>query len=211
VGNEELFLDPEFKEGLRVTGTLKLEDASGKSLDAEDIQCFLNPETGSVAAHTKAGCIGGQFSPGFYRLSMHRMPPDAYIVSARSGDLNVLADGIRIDRHTQLDILLSTPGSVIDGIVTDDRGEPLSAAVIALVPDAPLRNALPLYRSDIASYDGSFELRGIAPGSYRLIAWNDLPGAAYLNTAFMKTYEDKGIPIRIDAARHLTMDVKVVD
>ena len=212
VGNEELFLDADFKPGLRVTGSLKLEDSAGKTLEARDIQCFLEPEVEGATAQSKApGCIGGQVSPGVYRLSMSRMPPDAYVVSARSGDRNVLADGIQIDRDTPLDILLSTPGSVIDGIVTDDKGEPLFAAVIALIPEAPLRKAVPLYRSDITTHDGSFELRGIAPGSYRLLAWPDLPGDAYLNGDFMSAYEGQGAPVHIDAAKHLSMTVKIVE
>jgi hypothetical protein len=212
VGNEELFLNPEFKPGHRVTGTLRLEGPTGGTFDTNDIQCLLTPETEGATAQSKApGCIGGQFSPGFYRLSMNRVPPDAFVASARSGDRNVLADGIQLERDTQLDIVLATPGSRIDGIVTDDIGEALAAAVVALVPDSPLENAQPQYRSDISTYDGSFELRGIAPGSYRLIAWRDLPGAAYLNADFMKAYEGKGTSVRIDAAKQLSMNVKVVE
>jgi hypothetical protein len=212
VGDEELFLDVPFKPGIRITGSLKLLDSDGKSLDPKDIQCLLVPETESAASQAKPpGCIGGQFSPGLYRLTMYRMPPDAYVVSAKSGDRNVLADGILIERETPLDIVLTTPGSTIKGTVTNEKGEPLSAAVVALVPDAPLRNAEPLYRSDISTYDGTFELRGIAPGNYRLFAWPDLPGAAYLNADFMKDYEAKGTPIRFETTTHASIDVKVVE
>ena len=83
----------------------------------------------------------------------------------------------------------------------------LSHAVVALVPDSPMPSAGPLYRSDISDIRGLFELRGIAPGSYRLFAWTELEGAAYRNPQFMKEFEERGMPVRIEKGQRLSMDL----
>jgi hypothetical protein len=212
VGNEDIRRDVPFTPGLRVTGSLKLMDTAGKSLDATGIRCYLLPQSEAATAQSGApGCIGGQVSPARYRLEIPSMPADAYVASARSEDRDVLAEGLRIERDTNLDIVLSTPGAVIAGRVTNAKGEHLSHAVVALVPDAPLRDATVLYRSDASTYDGTFELRGVAPGVYHLFAWPDLPGFAYRNAEFMKKYENRGIPVRIDSVKSLSIDLTALE
>ena len=106
-------------------------------------------------------------------------------------------------------MILSKSGAVVSGTVKSASGVRLSDAVVAIVPDSPLRNSGMHYRSAISDINGRFELRGIAPGDYHLFAWEDLPGAAYLSAEFMRKYEENGTPVHIDKTEQVSVDVSV--
>jgi hypothetical protein len=152
-------------------------------------------------------CIG--WSPaGNYRLELGELPTDQYVQSVTIGDRDVLAQGIQLQGDVNLQIVLATPGAILEGVVKDAAGEKLADAVVVLVPDAPYRsNGGPLYRSTISDVSGNFELRGIAPGNYHVFAWPDLEGPAYRNAEFLKKYEDAGKAIRIEKGTRSVTDV----
>ncbi len=56
--------------------------------------------------------------------------------------------------------------------------------------------------SKVASADqyGRFSMRGIAPGNYRVFAWEDAPTGACRDPEFVRRYEDWGERIRVEHA-----------
>jgi 5-hydroxyisourate hydrolase-like protein (transthyretin family) len=202
VGTENLEKEVILTRAASVTGAITLRDASGKTLDGSGISCSLDG-TGQLLTErsgrgARSGCVEAKAAMGSYQLRVS-LPADAFIVSAKAGQRDVLRDGIEVaQRDVHLEIEAATPGSVISGVVTDDKNNPLSDATVVLVPDAPYRNAIVLYRSEVSAFDGRFGLRGVAPGTYRVFAWTDLSGPAYRNPEFLKKYEDKGTPLKIE-------------
>jgi hypothetical protein len=63
-----------------------------------------------------------------------------------------------------------------------------------------------LYKSASVSPDGkgNFNFTGIAPGTYRIFAWENLPSGAEQNAEFMNEYETRGISFTISAGLSLT-------
>jgi hypothetical protein len=51
----------------------------------------------------------------------------------------------------------------------------------------------------------------VQPGNYRLYAWNYLDGAAYRNAEFMKNYDERGSPLKIERAGIVNADVMVLN
>jgi len=168
--------------GPSLSGTLLVIGPNGNQAKPAELFCKLRSEAPyhqtAFASSSRGGCLSARFTPGKYHLEVEGVPSDAYVESAKVGAQDVLADGIQLDKDTELHIVIRTPGATIGGTVIDMKGEKLSDALVALVPDAPLRDAGPLYRSIISDFQGSYEIRGVAPGSYRLFAWTDLEGAA---------------------------------
>ena len=78
-------------------------------------------------------------APGFYTLELQCMSPDAYVVSAKVSGRDILPNGVQIDSYPQIDILFATPGGTVEGTVTDSKDETINDAVVALVPDGPMR------------------------------------------------------------------------
>ena len=210
VGSEDLDINVTLMPGIAVTGSLRFTDAQGTTLDTAGIGCLLVPQTDDGMTAQLGGtsrCVKSEATPGRYAMEMSGLPPDAYVVSARASQRDVLRDGLEIEQPVTVDIVLSTPGTAIEGIVTNSQGEKLSGATVALVPDSPYRDAGLLYRSDVSTHDGSFELRGIAPGSYQLFAWADVRGAGYRNAEFLKDYEGKGKQIKVEGASRITANL----
>jgi hypothetical protein len=200
VGDTEIEQAVSLRPGLRLAATLVLEEAGRSSLNG--VRCQLHQESPSALVN----CSQSEAIPGFYRLEL-TPPKEAYVVSATASSRDVLRDGLELQADTELQIVLATPGAVLTGKVSSRSGEPLRDAVVALVPDAPLRNAGPLYRSGATDQNGSFELRGAAPGSYHLFAWPELEGAAYRNADFMKQFEDGGKAVRIERPERVSVDI----
>lgn len=212
VGDMDMDQELRMVRGVRVTGNISVEDDTGHHMDVvgPGPWCRLYSDALHIAttgASTQTGCLGAEYSPGLYRLEFKDMPPNAYVVSAKADDHDVLESGVQLTGNIQLRIVLNTSGSVIEGVVSDSNGQKLSEAVVALVPDAPLRLAGPLYRSAISEIDGRYEIRGVAPGSYHLYAWPDLEGAAYRNAEFMKAFDDRGVPVQVKKGEPVALNL----
>jgi hypothetical protein len=209
VGKEETRIDIPVSRGIRVNGSLTLEDVSGARDLPSGVFCklYTSEEHAETLSVVNKGCLGASFSPALYELEITGMPPDAYVESAQAGGEDVLAKGLQLNADTELKIVLRTPGSIVEGVVRDSKGERLSDAVVALVPDAPLRSAGVLYRSHISDVEGRYQLRGVAPGSYHLFAWTELAGAAFRNEQFLKEYEGKARPVEIEKGARISADI----
>ena len=156
-----------------------------------------------------AGCRGeANIPPGSYDLRLEGLPRDAYVVSAEVGGQDIFSARIPIRTDTELAVVLRTPGAIIVGDVRGFAGERMAHATVALVPDPPLRAVSALYRSVTSDINGRFELRGVAPGTYQLFAWQDIEGAAYRNADFMQQFEGKGQEVRIQGNEPRTIDIR---
>ena len=139
------------------------------------------------------------------------MPGGMFVRGTTISGQNVLRTSIPVERDLEMEVVLSMSGAVLDGSVRDSKGENLPDAVVALIPDNPLRAAGDLYRATVTDAKGNFELRGIAPGYYHVFAWRDLEGAAYLNQEFMKQFDERGTAIQVEKRSNLSVDVTILD
>jgi hypothetical protein len=129
------------------------------------------------------------------------------VLSAKAGDRDFLAESLNVSGDTEMEVVLTAPGAVVEGTVRTAASTPLGSATVALVPDAPYRRSWVRYRSVVTDPDGKFEIHGIAPGSYKLFAWPELDGAAYRNADFMKEFEERGKPVNVEKGKRQTVDL----
>ena len=76
------------------------------------------------------------------------------------------------------------------------NGEPLGGTMVVLVP-AGAATAVDLYRRDQSDLDGSFTLRGVAPGKYLLLAVEDGWTLPWTDITAMAHYLPHAIPVVI--------------
>jgi hypothetical protein len=137
--------------------------------------------------------------PEEYRLQVQNLPEGFYVKSARLGGKDVLQDGpITVAEGSigLLEITISPNGARIEGGVVED-GEPAPGATVVLIPDPPNRHREDLFRATQTDQHGAFLLSGIAPGDYRLFAWDAMEGEAYKAPEFIERYESQGSSVRI--------------
>ena len=97
---------------------------------------------------------------------------------------------------TLLTVVLSRDTTSLTGTVTDESGNAIPYAVIALLPDN--RSQVALAKSKLSDAKGTFTIEA-PPGDYHVFAWYRMDGSAHRNAEFMKPYNVKGIPVRISA------------
>ena len=67
-----------------------------------------------------------------------------------------------------------------------------------------------MYRTIRADRNGEFSLANVAPGEYKVFAWENVPNTAYMNAAFLEKYESRGLPITVSPGNNLNVDVNVI-
>jgi hypothetical protein len=137
---------------------------------------------------------------------------NAYVKSIRLGNADVLNAGLRLDRVPEqpLEIVIGSDGGTIDGIVMNDRREPVSNVPVALVPNAARRVRTDLFKSATTDPGGRFRLQGIAPGEYKLFSWEDAENGAWLFAEFLRLYEEVGKPIQIREGSEENVEIAVI-
>jgi hypothetical protein len=126
--------------------------------------------------------------------------PDVYVADIRQGSKSIYEDGtIIVNRNNPepIEVTLARPGGTIEGVVRDSVSTPVALSMVTLVPDSPRRKNPIFYKRVQSGPDGQFTIQGVAPGSYKVFAWVNIPRDAEKNAEFLKSYETLGRPISI--------------
>jgi len=197
--NVGLILSP----GIPVPGRIAIDTAAPLNLGAahpglSSVDRYLDSYAGS-AFQADGQFIIKSVQPGEYAFDVAGIPEDLYIKSERSGQANLqgLTLGIGTASPAPFEILLGTDGGRIDGTVADAAGKPFAGAQVVLVPRGDRRSLTSNYRVANSDEDGRFDLRGIPPGEYQLLALQDVEDRAWLNSEFIGKYQDMGTGVTI--------------
>ena len=197
-------------KGGQVRATIAMED--GKPIEPERWQIFLTvngrrgyflePENERVAAQNNA-------APDHYEVRMERLAPGTYVKSIRAGDSDILNDGLTVAQgaSVQFEVTLANDAGRVEGTVTgkDDQFE--SGATVVLVPQVRARNDL--VQSVTTDQFGHFEFATVAPGDYKVFAWDDVEPGIWNDPAFLKENEKSGEPITVAAKGRETVKIKL--
>lgn len=157
------------ERGLRLRGTVV--DAHGRPVAGAFTSVHLQSSPQTPAAQlldaiSDATDAAGRFElggllPGTYTLAAHAedqpTPPTIDVTMPAGRDV----DGIQI---------VIPPQGAISGVVVDDRGDPARGAFVLAILDPDDMNAYPTSVAATSGADGSFVLRGVPPGDYRVHA-----------------------------------------
>ena len=218
VQNVSLVLSP----GFTLTGRLTIEGqaAGGGNPDLSRIRVTLRPDSaaqiagGAPAANVQADGTFTlqQVGRDDYRVVVNGVPRNGYVKAARYGAVDVTSDGLRLDRQPTgpLDIVVSMNTGIADGTVQNEKQEPAINVTVVLVPDAARRNRFDLYRTASTDAVGHFHLEGIAPADYRIYAWEDVENGAWQDQDFLRQFDDRSKPIRINEISTSNIELRVI-
>jgi hypothetical protein len=137
--------------------------------------------------------------------------PNCFVKSAVAGGRGVLDAGLTVNGGAiALEVVASDNGSVIEGLVTNHKGESIGNATVVLAPEERLRSRLDRYVKTVSDQSGRFTLHGISPGTYTLLAWESIDGEEYFNPEFLKTYEGQGRALHVTEGEHRSLQVETV-
>ena len=73
-----------------------------------------------------------------------------------------------------------------------------------------MRGRTDRYRKTVSDQSGHFNLRGLRPGEYTLLAWESVDGEAYYNPEFLKVYEGRGSGIRVSEGERKSVQIEAI-
>jgi hypothetical protein len=168
-------------------------------------------ETGGGRQYTRAREDGTfeflSVSPGRYRLFLPGTYGGHYYLKlihyeneeSRNGLISI-SDG-----DGPLDVVLSTAG----GRVMADVKQ--GATRVMLIPDVESAEEREFNtRTAVRDQNGTFNIGNIAPGAYRLLAFESVPDGAWVDTEFWKEIRSKGSELRISEGDSKSADAPLV-
>jgi uncharacterized surface anchored protein len=192
--------------GADISGTVKLDDAPY----SENLSIALQT-IGALGVDYNAQLRAGAFTlrsvlPSLYRVTVQNIPK-GYVKSIRFAGRDLVHRELDLSAGGggTLDIVLSSNPASVAGTVRNSDGEPLAdVAVNAWTKDDPeIRTA----RTDSS---GRFTLRNLAPGEYRVIAWESIDRGVIENPAFRASFESQATVVTLQEGSAENADLKVV-
>jgi protocatechuate 3,4-dioxygenase beta subunit len=216
--------------GATIRGKLHVEGKTAGPLNASPMALVLHPSDGQSDIVLKLA-TGIDFSPvaeiapdgsfewssvqpGNYslRLDGERNPAsDWFLKSAIVGGHTTDLSEISVDGGViALDVIASANGGVVEGIVTDPRGQPVADAVIIAAPEVSERSRDDHFHKTASDQNGRFSLHGIAPGQYSLFAWDHVEGDAYYDPEFLRNYQQQATSLEISENDRKNLQLRVI-
>jgi uncharacterized protein (DUF2141 family) len=213
--------------GAMVQGRLRLESRGVGKFDPQQIFLMLasvdgEDDAGSVTVRESFSNLthvapDGNFQwvdvpAGNYYVQVVGDPnQDWFVKSVAAGGRDINDSGINVNGGTiVLDVVASSNGGIVNGIVVDGKNQPVPDAVVVAVPEARMRGRVDRYRKTVTDQSGHFSLHGIRPGDYTLFAWESVDGEAYYNPDFLKAYEGQGSVLHVSEGEQKSLQLSAI-
>jgi hypothetical protein len=180
-----------------------------------DIRGVTLPSSDQNGVPTREGSFSLLRVPsGDYHVQI-TIPPDfpsVYLKSVRLGAVDVLKDGLRIDSQIaeRLDVLVGINAGTLSGRVVDPRQQPAQGSTVVVFPQGDQKSRADLVRKSSTDAAGQFRFDGLAPGDYKLFAWNSVEAEAWTDPDFLSIYENEGTWVHIVEGASLSINALTV-
>jgi len=206
--------------GLTIPGRIQVEGTAPPAFGFDRMALQLNPASGvvslgSILQIARPGSDGAfsleKVNAGEYRFAIQGLPPAMYIKSARFDQTDILASGFTVTDRAPgtLQVVVSANAGQIDGNVLDKESKPVRGIPTVLIPDRN-RERRELFKFAQSDQNGHFIMNGIAPGDYKLFAWEDIEPFSYFDPDVLKQFEDNGKPIHVVETTKETFEIKLI-
>ena len=151
---------------------------------------------------------------GHYRMQVALLgtPPSSYVADIRQGASSIYDSGFTIGTNAvdPVQVTVNTNGGSIQGSVLNAERKPVPRTAVVLVP-APNRRSNPaLYKIVQTDAESRFSMTGVAPGAWKIFAWESLRPGAFQNTDFLQRYETRGTAVMVNAGARIDADATLI-
>ncbi len=215
VDRDETGLSLVLSPGLEVPGEVRVEEAPSITMKSLRVTAggpnLMRLMTGTTtysfgsSGNAQVGEDGkfllSGMSPDKSDVTVTGLPDGCYIKSVQYSDQEILESGLDLSKGVAGSLLIAVrgDGATLEGSVTDKDSKPVTAATVVLIPKSASRRAsAKFYKNASTDQQGKFSLKSVMPGEYSAYAWEDVETMAWMDPAFVKTVEDKGVDITMD-------------
>ncbi len=203
-------------EPMTVSGTVRIEGDQKTTLQRLTVSLIsidglpLNVPRGRVA-ETGAFKLDSVLADNYY-ITFYGLPEGAYVKSVRMANQEVFDKGVNLTNlrgSVSLDVILSSKAGSVEGVVMG-QDKPAAGSFVAILAD-PVRPGQPyLNKSATADQDGRFTLTGVAPGDYRLYAWEEAQSEVLRDPGLAKPFEPKSVSVSVEESGAQRVELKVL-
>jgi uncharacterized surface anchored protein len=194
-------------------GTIKLVDAT-TPVELKNLSVMLRPvgfvgfggaapQRGRVTEEMKFAIKG--VPPVKFAVNVLGIPNTCYLKSVQFGGRDVTSEGLDMSAGGPLEVVLSAAAAEVDAVVLDKDGKAAVNAVVALVPKD---GSNPIVQ--MADENGILALKGLKPGDYKILAWEDVEQGAPQDPDFLKQFESKTKSVKVDSAGRETVQLTAI-
>jgi hypothetical protein len=161
--------------------------------------------------------VDGTFSlaaapPSSYDLQIFNLPPGKYVKSIRFGDREIKDGEIDLTEGAAapLNIVLGADGGEVDGNVQTAGGQLAPATQVTLAPAEEYGGRSDLLKRTVTDASGNFQIKDLAPGEYKVFAWeNDQEGSSQ-SAEFRKPFEGRSASVTVGPKDKASVQVTVI-
>jgi protocatechuate 3,4-dioxygenase beta subunit len=197
---------------MEIAGQIRIEGKTGDKLPMLNV-VLENGGRMRMAGGTKEdGTFAFQgLEPAVYQVSVNG-PPELYLKAVRWPDRDVMQSGLDLTQgaaESRLVVVMSANGGQIDGVVSDDQSAAVVEGTVALAPSGAASK--PLFKFASTGASGHFHLQGIAPGSYKLFAWQEVdPNQVMYDPDFLKPFDAQAQSVEISEGSQKSVQLTLI-
>jgi hypothetical protein len=189
-----------------VPGQVMVEGTPARSLN---VRVTLHPAERPGFSATALPKSDGSFTltagRQMYFVEVTGIPPDLCVREIRFGAEDASAGRIDLKAGAAplAIVLAGNPGSVSG---TAERG----GVMVAITPADPAAGRRDLTRMAFTDADGSFSVGSLAPGEYRVFAWEQFDAVVAMSLAFRSAMSAKSVSVTVRAGQETTVQLRPI-
>ena len=194
--------------GMEIRGSIKTEGADPTSANGAKDQpwVYLRNTEPSINGGNNSAQIEndgtfrlGGIVPGVYRVSVNLFAGNTYVKGVKFGGQDVNGKDLDLTASSggEMQIVLSANGAELSGTVRDADGKAVPSAAVQICDKAG-----EVAKTANADQNGAFDLKGLAPGEYKVFAWEDRGDGIISDPEFRKAFESKSTEVKLSEGSH---------
>jgi hypothetical protein len=158
-------------------------------------------------------------NPGNYIVQVYGGDGQGFFLKSATLGGRDIASGFTASGPATLDLLVSYKGGRIEGTVVEkekdvdtdpaNNDHPVANATVVAVPEEKYRKLADRFVTGSTDQHGRFTIGGVAPGSYRLYAWQDMEGSVWRDSDFLKSQEANGTTLKVEEGSRQQIELKL--
>ena len=158
-------------------------------------------------------------NPGNYIVQVYGGDGQSFFLKSVMLGGRDISTGFTASGPASLDLLVSYKGGAVEGMVVEKEKDvdtdhvnnehPAANATVVAVPDEKYRKLPDHFGIGSSDQQGRFTIRGLAPGSYALYAWQDLEDGVWHDVDFLKSQEANGKALKVEEGSRQQVELKL--
>jgi len=145
--------------------------------------------------------------PGVYRVNVGGLAENTYVKAINFGGQDFNGKDLDLSNSSggEMLVVLSPNGAEVTGTVRDSDGKPVPSAVVQICDKSG-----DVAKSADTDQNGAFDLKGLAPGEYKVFAWEDRGDGIIQDPDFRKIFDGKETVVKLVEKSHENVEPVMV-